>query len=1242
MSKRRHRSVAGAAAGLGLAALLASAALLPLPGWGAPARPKVRVWQEPTPPPAADPHAPDQAEAGSAETIAALTGSLRLLPPEVAYLPGSPGAPSPAAVLGHVAGAAEVGRSADVHRYFRRLAAASDRVRVQAIGSSEEGREILLAVVSASRNLAELAWFREAAARLADSRRTSREQAERLADSGKLVYYVAGGLEPGEVASPEMLAELAYRLAVSERPAAQLVREQAIVLITPVAEPDAYDRAVEWHRRHLRQRAGLPWNELREVLAPPYAGHYAGERWAAVGDDGMGLASTRAMSEAFFGFHPQLLQELGSSPPLVAVAGAADGNGSEVAERASSGEAMTIAPAASDLATGADPWPELAAAVKAALRGAGLPGVREVPAQRVAPDQPGQAVDLPRAPAAGLALAMDHNAAAGVIGVFGNGAPGEYDREVGELEPAAGENGAPGPANAAGPAGQAGLAGPGGGASPGRQGRDPGMPPGGTARARSRRPRGPERVRAMTAGWPPGGQLRWSLRDSVNYAESATLAALAWAAGHRRELLAGSWRRAASSLDGARAGPPFAWLLPARQPDPARLAALVRRLLDQRIEVQRLSEDLALGDGRRFPARSYLVRLDQPYREAALRFLAGRPGPGAGRKAAIPWPLLYGVEAVEIEDRAVLEARMTAVAPADAVPPPGGIEGGEAAVAPPAMGEGGTLDAATAAGTPAAAAAATAGRDEEVFLLRDTGQVSLLAARIALGPYQVDAAEIAFTAGGVEYPAGSWLVQAPRFRVAGAAERLGLTFAAAAALPEVPRHVVHLPRLGVLHGWTDAEPSGWVRQALDRERVPYSLIGDGDVRRGGLGDRFDVLVLAGADRDWRRRLRGIDARWSPLAFTRVAEFPSHGVPDGAADVTGGLGEPGLHELRRFVAGGGVLVTLGSASALVTGGGLAAGLSLEPLPPGDSRDHPMTASPGEAPGAAATGRADVATAAGVVGTAAGAAETAAGGAGGADAAGVGDGAGVAGPVANAAEAAPGAAGAAVDEAEAGGGTAAGEAGFAGTGEAGLPAAELRARVVRRGHPLAYGYPELTQVLRRGGPLLRVTAPARASVVLRFGSGRAGRRPAAVAEPAAPPDGETRSQEAAGAAIAAATGNAATTPGALEVEDIDDAKPSTAVRPSPPGSVTAAGGPGSPGGLGGYPLPRPLGPDDGRLVLAGRLPEGEAAVEGRPALVDLPLGKGHLVVFAFDPFDPSLGPADLRLVYNVLLNWHALPR
>ncbi len=116
---------------------------------------------------------------------------------------------------------------------------------------SEEGREILLAVISDPENLAELDRWREITARLADPRRTSREEARRLAEEGKVFYYLTGGLHSTETGSPEMLMELAYRLAVSEKPEIQAIRENAIVLITPVS------------------RAGRPRPRGRVVLPPP-------------------------------------------------------------------------------------------------------------------------------------------------------------------------------------------------------------------------------------------------------------------------------------------------------------------------------------------------------------------------------------------------------------------------------------------------------------------------------------------------------------------------------------------------------------------------------------------------------------------------------------------------------------------------------------------------------------------------------------------------------------------------------------------------------------------------------------------------------------------------------------------------------------------------------------------------------------------------------------------------------------
>ena len=50
--------------------------------------------------------------------------------------------------------------------------------------------------------------------------------------------------------------------------------------------------------------------------------------------------------------------------------------------------------------------------------------------------------------------------------------------------------------------------------------------------------------------------------------------------------------------------------------------------------------------------------------------------------------------------------------------------------------------------------------DGPFFLLDDTGQEALLAARGRLAGFEVEAAERAFTAGGKEFGAGSWIMRA--------------------------------------------------------------------------------------------------------------------------------------------------------------------------------------------------------------------------------------------------------------------------------------------------------------------------------------------------------------------------------------------------------------------------------------------------------------------------------------------------
>jgi hypothetical protein len=109
---------------------------------------------------------------------------------------------------------------------------------------------------------------------------------------------------------------------------------------------------------------------------------------------------------------------------------------------------------------------------------------------------------------------------------------------------------------------------------------------------------------------------------------------------------------------------------------------------------------------------------------------------------------------------------------------------------------------------------------------------------------------------------------------------------------------------------------------LDDQKVPYTLVMDEDVRRSGLRERFDLILYPDTGRSLKDIVNGIDPRHAPLAYTKTAQFTTHGTPTATADMTGGLTWSGVQNLEHFVRQGGVLVTLGGASTLPLDGGIA--------------------------------------------------------------------------------------------------------------------------------------------------------------------------------------------------------------------------------------------------------------------------------------------------------------------------------
>ncbi len=232
--------------------------------------------------------------------------------PLVDYLPASKTVPTPAKLLGDVAGAPDMLPYAeDVYKYFRMLESSSPRVKVFTIGHTEEGREMIAAAIADPELLSKYKENNARLAQLADPRTINLDDAKArpLIDASFPVYYITGTIHSPETGAPTALMELAYRLAVDNAPYIKYIRSHMIVLITPVVEVDGRDRMVDiyrWHKAHPNQ----DWPRLL------YWGHYVAHdnnRDAM----GMTLALTRNVLDTYIDWHAQVLHDLHESVPFL-------------------------------------------------------------------------------------------------------------------------------------------------------------------------------------------------------------------------------------------------------------------------------------------------------------------------------------------------------------------------------------------------------------------------------------------------------------------------------------------------------------------------------------------------------------------------------------------------------------------------------------------------------------------------------------------------------------------------------------------------------------------------------------------------------------------------------------------------------------------------------------------------------------------------------------------------------------
>ena len=160
--------------------------------------------------------------------------------------------------------------------YFQALEKSSDKIRVDELGKTSEGRPFIAATISEPETLSHLQHYRDIQRRLADPRITSEAEAEELIAEGKTVVLITCAIHSNEVASTHTAVEFAYRLLTEDKPRFRTILHNTILLLVPSLNPDGVDIVTRWYRRTL--------GTAYEGTSPPelynrYVGHDNNRDW---------------------------------------------------------------------------------------------------------------------------------------------------------------------------------------------------------------------------------------------------------------------------------------------------------------------------------------------------------------------------------------------------------------------------------------------------------------------------------------------------------------------------------------------------------------------------------------------------------------------------------------------------------------------------------------------------------------------------------------------------------------------------------------------------------------------------------------------------------------------------------------------------------------------------------------------------------------------------------------------------
>ena len=370
--------------------------------------------------------------------------------------------------------------------------------------------------------------------------------------------------------------------------------------------------------------------------------------------------------------------------------------------------------------------------------------------------------------------------------------------------------------------------------------------------------------------WPGGW---WRLRDIVEQQKIASWALLDIAARNRETVLWNAYLKAKRQTERGAKGRPAAYVVPSAQHDPLTALKMINTLLLSGIEIRQAKTQFSAGDTL-YAEGSFLISLAQP-KMGLIRNLLGRT-----RYADNEWTRDKDGSPLRPYDMAthtMAEFMGVRVDPVDEAP------SGDFQIMKADAPNVGKIE-------PAGAGYRLDGRLNAAFkavnLLLDKG----IAVR------RVDKS----SPSSVLRPGDFIVAGGPAAVLDEVAKQSGADFAALKAMSAEGIHEVKRLRTGMYQRYYGGNmDEGWSRLLLEQFSYPYATLMDGEIKKGGLNAKYDVIILP-HDRSGTITGERLESYGGPM-------------PSYPPEYRSGIGKEGVEALKAFVEKGGILVALGGAS-----------------------------------------------------------------------------------------------------------------------------------------------------------------------------------------------------------------------------------------------------------------------------------------------------------------------------------------